>query len=799
VKRKQNWMRNLMMAGAVTGLGLTVVAPGFSQPTAAVGQPDLPLPKQESVSIVQLEILNEKAKEKLLELGIDLTHRIHEHDGKLEVDAVVTPSEIASLKLHGIKVKDTLITESQWNARTAEREAVSQLQSSLAASEDTIKILRANHYTNQSDTFLYVEAKTSAGDSASTALTATWTENGEEKTATLRRFVDFGEYIYHYFEVPVTAIPSSVKIESNLGGSATSSVTEWLGQNKPGKPKKHYVTEFIDHYMDPTELYERAEKLAEEFPELVEIIEMPNKTNGYRRLSQATIGSTTNTAVVVSSKAWGHEGGNDISVEFINPEGNNAPLKVTVDGKKINVNLATNGEGKTISTARQVVDALNNEAGSLVSATTYRGNAGTGVVVAATAKLTDNLNAPEHISREPMTVKAIRIGKHRDGSKPGVLGYAQEHAREWVTPLVTIETAERLLRNYAHDGETKQLVNNLDIFLVPSVNPDGGHYSFYDFKSQRKNMTNHCGPTQSDLGNRNSWGVDLNRNHSVGSVFDGFVGASNTNCLSGTYAGPAENSEPESKNLVWLADEFENIKFAMNIHSYGGYFMWSPGAYDPNRNTLPRPTAGEEAFYWAASDVILNDIQDHRGTVILPSRTGPIPDVLYSAAGNSADYLWYEKGIYAWNFEVGADLWDKEAQRWRIVGFQPPYEEGHEEAMEFANGLIGLIKVAYNQSKDKQPPSTKAVPGSGKFNGPVHVGFDTSEAATIYYTLDGSRPTFESQKLQLSGTREPAETLKVDKTTTINWFAVDAAGNIEKNYNPLTNAKNFNSVTITIK
>jgi hypothetical protein len=799
VMKRQKWKRNLMVMTTVAGLGLTTFTPGLSIPTAAVEQANLPLPAEESVSVVQLVVPNEKAKEKLLELGIDLTHRVHEHDGKFEVDAVVTKTDIEMLKLHGITVKDTLITENQWNNRVAERQAVMQLQSSLAASEDTVKILRANHYTNQSDTFLYVEAKSSAGTAASTALTATWEENGVEKSATLSRFVDAGEYMYHEFEVPVTAIPDSVTITSNLGGTATASVTEWLGADKPGSPKKHYVKDFVDHYMDPTELYGRFEQLAKEFPDLVEIIDMPNKTNGYRRLAQATIGSITNSTVVVSSKAWGHEGGNDISVDFKNPGANNGPLKVNVDGKKILVDLATDSEGNVTSTAKQVVDALNAQASNLVSATTYRGNAGSGAVVPAAVKLTDGLSAPANISRDPFTVKAIRIGKHRDGSKPGVLGYAQEHAREWVTPLVTLETAERLLRNYAHDGETKQLVNNLDIFLVPSVNPDGAHYSFYDFNSQRKNMTNYCGPTQSDPGNRNSWGVDLNRNHSVGSAFDGYVGASTTNCLSGTYAGPAENSEPEGRNLVWLADQNPNIKFAMNIHSYGGYFMWSPGAYDPKRVTLPRPSAGEEAFYWAASDKILNDIQDHRGTVILPSRTGPIPDVLYSAAGNSADYLWYEKGIYAWNFEVGADLWDKEAKRWRGVGFQPAFEEGHEEAMEFANGLIGLIKVAYNQSKDKQPPSTKAVPGSGKFSGPVDVAFDTSEAATIYYTLDGSRPTFESTKLTLAGTREPSETLKIDKTTTIKWFAVDAAGNIEKNYNPLSNGNNFNSVTITIK
>ncbi|MEH7332348.1 M14 family metallopeptidase [Neobacillus drentensis] len=796
---KKKWKRNLMLMSAITGLGFTTLYPGLTTKTQASGLPDQPLPKEESVSVVQLEVPNQKAKDKLLELGIDLAHRASEHSGILEVDAVVTPTELAMLKTFGIKVKDTLITEKEWKARTAERQTAVQQEANLTAAEDSVKILRANYYTNQSETFLYVEAKTSAGAAASTALTATWTENGVEKSATLERFEDANQYMYHFLEIPVSSIPSSVKITSNLGGFAVSSVTEWLGVDKPGSPKKHYVKDFVDHYMAPAELYERANKLAKEFPDLVEIIDMPNKTNGYRRLAQATVGSSTNSSVVITSKVWGHEGGNDISVEFRNPEISDSPLKVTIDGKKILVDLATDSSAKVTSTAKQVVDALNSDAKELVSATTYRGIAGAETVSPATATLTDGLKAPASVSRDPFTVKAIRIGKHRDGSKPGVLGYAQEHAREWVTPLVTIETAERLLRNYAYNGETKKLVDNLDIFLVPTVNPDGANYSFYDYNMQRKNMTNYCGQDKSDQGFRNSWGVDINRNHSVGSAFDGYVGASTTNCTSSTYAGPSETSEPEAKNIVWLADKFSNIKFAMNIHSYGGYFMWSPGAYDANRTTLPRPTAGEEAFYWAASDTILNDIQDHRGTVILPSRTGPVPDVLYSAAGNSADYLWYAKGIYAWDFEVGADLWNKDRQRWEAVGFQPAFSEGHEEAMEFANGLIGMIKVAYNNSKDHQPPSSKAVPGNGKFSGPVEVSFETSEAATIYYTLDGRRPTFESEKIKLSGIREDAETLKVDKTTTINWFAVDAAGNIEKNYNPLSKGNNFNSVTLTIK
>ncbi|RPF54174.1 M14 family metallopeptidase [Aquisalibacillus elongatus] len=794
--KKIKHVKWLLLTSAVgLAIGSTYVI-NNEDPSVSAELEDVPVEiKNEPSQIVQLEVPGEEALDHLLELGIDLTHRATMHDGVYEVDAVVTDSEIEKLAQYDITVKDTLINEDMWQERVDERMQTLETQSEIEAEDEELQFLRANFFTNQSETFLYLEVKSSAGELAGTSLAADW--NGNDTPISLNRKSDFGEYLYHYLSMPIDDVPENVTVTSNHGSEVTMDVTEWLGEDKPGNPKKHYATEFVDHYMDPHELNERMEQLGEEFPDLVEVVEMPHKTNGYRRHAQATLGTTANSAVVVTSNDWGHEGGNDLAIELTADE-NASDLQVTVQGDNITVQLETDENGDVVSSAQDVINALNNEAGDLVTASTYRGYPGTGTAQPTSADLTDGLSAPEHISSEPQTVKALRIGKHRDGSKPGVLGYAQEHAREWVTPLVTIETAERLLRNYAHDGDTKQLVNNLDIFLVPSVNPDGATYSFYDYNWQRKNMTNHCPEELSDFGARHYWGVDLNRNHSVGSVHDGYIGAS-TNCTSAVYAGPEEHSEPESQNLVWLADEFDNIDFAMNIHSYGGYFMWSPGAYDENREPLPRPTAGEESFYWAASNHILNKIKEHRGTVILPSRTGPIPDVLYSAGGNSADYLWYEKDIYTWNFEVGADLWNDEEQRWQPVGFQPPYEEGHEEAMEFANGLIGLFEVAYQHSKDNQPPKSEINPGKGKHDGPVELEFETSEPATIYYTLDGSRPTFESNILQLNGTREPAETLTIDETTTVKWFAVDPAGNVEKNYTPTDNGQNYNKATIQIK
>lgn len=620
------------------------------------------------------------------------------------------------------------------------------------------------------------------------------TELGSGGTQNISRFVDAGVYLYHRGAATVATRPDSIRVVSPTGDSVVVKVTDWLPIDGDDVWGPNYQRDFITSYLTPTELYERIQALAAEFPNIAEIVELPYQTNGYRRLAQAVLGTTNTNRVGIDSRAWGHEGGNDISVRFVNPGAANSPLSVAVSGSEVTVSLGTGSSGAVTSTAAQVVAAINASAAAsaLIQAYTYRGSVGNGVVAAGSAALSDGLSAPDTVSRDPQTVYAIRIGKTRDGSKTGVLAYAQEHAREWVPPLVSIETAERLLRNYAHDGKTKQLVNNLDIWIVPSVNPDGGHYSFYDYASQRKNMTNHCPlDGNADFLARNSWGVDNNRNYDIYSLFDGYNGASSS-CTSGTYAGPAELSEPESANVDWIAATNKNLKFSMNLHSSGNYFMWSPGAYiTPGRISAPRPTLEQESFFWGASARILTEIKRHRGLSVTPARTGPISDVLYSAAGNSGDMLWYKYGIYAWNFEVGST-------------FQPPFESAnpnaasaHAESQEFANGLIELMRVAYDFGKDNQRPTSTVVTSSSSEPGMVEVTFDVSEPAAVFYTIDGSKPTYESTMHVAAGIREPGEVLSVPVGTTIHWFSVDSAGNVEKNYRPDGSGTNFNKMKVT--
>jgi hypothetical protein len=766
-----------------------LVSPASATAPPAAPSVDLVRVGDEEANVVEVLLADTAQLDALVATGVDLDHHVaHTEDGVV-AHAVVTAGEAATLTAAGFRLGRVVHRPADAQARVAEREATiaghaaENRQFAAAASDPTapdvsdVRIIRADYYTSGTSHVLSVEAKWAQGQTAATPLTVErdsgpGTEFGSGGTQTISRFVDAGVYLYHRGAATVTSRPDRIRITSPTGDVAVAQVREWLPTPGTDPEGPGYQKDFVTSYLTPTELYARIHQLAAEFPDLAEIVELPYKTNGYRRHAQAVFGTANASRVAVDSLAWGHQGGNDISVELANPGGAHTPLSVAVTGSAVRVTLGTDGAGAVTSTAAQVVAALNAGAGSLLRAYTYRGSPGTGVVAPAPrAPLSDGLSAPASVSRDPHPVYAIRIGKHRDGSKLGVLAYAQEHAREWVPPLVTVETAERLLRNYAHDGQTKQLLNNLDIWIAPSVNPDGGHYSFYDFNSQRKNMTNHCPLTGSaDFLARNSWGVDNNRNYTEYSLFDGYSGAS-ASCTSGTYAGPSELSEPENRNLDWLAAR-PNIRFSMNLHSSGNYFMWSPGAYAlPDRISAPRPTLAEESAFWGASSRILSAIKRHRNMTVTPARTGPISDVLYSAAGNSGDMLWYKYGIYAWNFEVG-------------TSFQPEWDEAHEETMEFANGLVELMRVARDFAKDNtRPESTLAVAPSST-PGMVNVTFSTSEPAAVFYTLDGDAPTYASTLYGSAGIREGGETLTVPAGTTVHWFSVDSAGNVENNYRP---------------
>jgi hypothetical protein len=718
-------------------LALVIVALAATGSAAASEEEGRGIDPNQGRSLVEVTLPN-KAAAIRLQLADD-TYSIdfndhylrHNADGSVTVTVFGTAEELAEFHAAGFDLGRTIEGPETWRARLADRQADVKAEDQADAAalgetvgtqshEDEIVVLRVDYFENYAGRYLSVEAKDRLGGAAPTgstyvgpALSLSWNTGGQTPISSTPRLMSVNidpdttpdTYIEHRELVrigdagtPVPPRPTMIRIGSSTGASIEAPVQTWLGGGLPPMKKK-FMSDFTTRYMDPTEVYARFAALAAEFPNIAELITLPHKTNGYQRRAQANMSGLTGSGnspqgataqsqtVVLTSRAWGHEGGNDITAEFRHPGVANSPLTVSVSGSDLVVSLATDAAGALSSTAAQVIAAINASpaASALLVALTYRGNTGAGIVQPRLkVNLSDFLTTPAngHVQRGPFQYSVMRIGKDRDGSKVGVFLYCQQHAREWATPLTCLETAEQLLRNYVLDARTRKFVDNLDIFILPSSNPDGAHYSMYNFSQQRRNMTNHCvvggketddpsaanfwtariNPgtglpyTNTDPASRTAWGVDLNRNNTFATLFDGYIGAS-TSCTSDVFAGPSEASEPEIQNELWVADTFDNIKFSNNIHSFGGYFMWAPGAYLPDRGegAAVHANIGVEKYFFEAGDQILNRIKEVRGTAILPERTSPIADVLYSAAGNSADEHWYNRGVIAYSFETGAD------------------------------------------------------------------------------------------------------------------------------------------------
>jgi len=713
--------RVLVVVAAVSGVVLaTATGTASSSASAPAAQPAAAKPASAQLAatdtaLVTLQVADRAAAEALIGAGTDLPVRSLP-SGAYQVDMVLTGARLATLQSRGARLVRIIEREGEGAKRysdsvqaarartaaglTSTRSTLSASGAVTAVGTDTLHFLQGYWWTNKGQTFVGAEVATTATDDPDVQITVTWrTADGQTGSFDLQRFEDANEYQYHFADPqPVPARPVSLVATSSLGGQARTTPQAWPGPQPPPTPTG-YQQDFISQYMTPEDVRARISRLATQYPSLVDVISLPNKTQGYRRTATGYLGDPAKAAIVVESRAFGNQGWNGVRVRTVKPAGRNHKLSATYANRLLTVRLATDRNGKVTSTTGQVAGYIRDHFGKLFRSFVEDGSAGRTMPVAGPTALSDGLQAGPQVARAPWTVQALRIGAHRDGSRIGVLAYSQEHAREWATPLVTLEFAERLLANYNTDAETHALLSDVDVFVIPVVNPDGAHYSFNDYNFQRKNMDNYCTGAQRDPVHRDEWGVDVNRNYAVGSLFDGYYGAS-LDCLDEVSAGTGELSEAESRNVVALAEAHPNIKYAMNVHSYGGFFMWPPGAYKfDGRITLPRPSIQESAEFLSAAQQIVSAISGYRGTVTWPQRTGPVADVLYSAAGNSADELYYQQGIFAWDFEVGNFTWNPASQQWEGPGFQPPYAEAHAEAMEYAGGLVQLVRVAQQYQK----------------------------------------------------------------------------------------------------
>ena len=302
--------------------------------------------------------------------------------------------------------------------------------------------------------------------------------------------------------------------------------------------------------------------------------------------------------------------------------------------------------------------------------------------------------------------RALKIGMPTPPAqqypKSGLLFLGGVHAREIVNPDLLIKLAFDLCGAYtAKTGMTfgpksygaddvKKIVENLELYIFPLVNPDGRSYVQSPSGDiwWRKNKSPNPGlPGQ---------GVDINRNYDF--LWDSGIGAS-TNSTREIYRGAKPNSEPETRNVVHIINNYESIACVIDVHSYSEDILY-PWGDDDNQTDDPdvnfknpdydgqRGSPGDTLYkeYIHKKDLDWYESTARRMTDAIASVRGRVytakPSVgLYPTSGTCDDFAYslrYNgagRDIKAFTIEEGKK-------------FQPDYAEATNIISEVSAGLV---------------------------------------------------------------------------------------------------------------
>src|ERR1041385_4823098 len=324
---------------------------------------------------------------------------------------------------------------------------------------------------------------------------------------------------------------------------------------------------------------------------------------------------------------------------------------------------------------------------------------------AANPAITQRFELPNK-TWEGRTCHAIKIAKGNQANRPGIYFIGGVHAREWGSPDILIHFIEQLCEAYrTHSGITignakvtadqiRQIVETKDVYVFPQSNPDGRHHSMTVAPDWRKNRR----PAAGGGINPNCVGVDLNRNFDFLWDFkkhfapNAPVRNSTNPCDPEIYVGPAPFSEPETKNAAWLFDQFPNIRFFIDVHSYSEDILYNWGddqnqtqsaqmnfrnaAFDGKRG-VPNDTKYKE-FIPSADKTTAVKLANRMRTAIAAVRGRDYTVMqsmsLYPTAGSSDDYAFSrhlvdaaKAKVFSYTIEWGSGE--------NETPFHPPYPE----------------------------------------------------------------------------------------------------------------------------
>ncbi len=227
--------------------------------------------------------------------------------------------------------------------------------------------------------------------------------------------------------------------------------------------------------------------------------------------------------------------------------------------------------------------------------------------------LTEHIPLP-NVTYEGRRSNALLIrGKPSFDCRPAFMFVSGVHAREWGGPDILVNLATDLLEAYttnaglAYGGKSftaaaiKRIVNRTDIVVFPDLNPDGRAFSMAAQPNTNQAIWRRNRNPASSGGLASKIGVDVNRNYDFLWDFpmkflSGLpVPPASTNPDDETFYGTGPFSEPESRNVLWLVDQFPNTRYFVDVHSHAGDILY-PWGDDEDQTTDPSKSFKNSAW-----------------------------------------------------------------------------------------------------------------------------------------------------------------------------------------------------------
>jgi len=216
--------------------------------------------------------------------------------------------------------------------------------------------------------------------------------------------------------------------------------------------------------------------------------------------------------------------------------------------------------------------------------------------------------------------------------KPAVFFNGCQHAREWVTVMATTYFADQLAQEYLSDSFTATLLDLVDVYIIPIVNPDGYVYTHTTDRYWRKNRQPNSNST--------CVGTDLNRNWDAD--WNGGESTSTSEC-SDIYVGTSAFSATEATVLKNYMESVPNLVGHLDIHSYSALVL-GPWGYS-NSET---PDHEEVVSLGNAMNDAITNTNNYQFTFGVGDANGAI----YLASGTMPDWSYDELGALGYTYEL---------------------------------------------------------------------------------------------------------------------------------------------------